>query len=561
MRGLMQEDQLTLTRFLERATAFYPRQQIVTRTLTGDHRETYEELSERAARLANALKDLGVGPGDRVGSFGFNTYRHLELYFAVPCMGSVLHTLNIRLHPDQVAWIANHAEDKVVFVDDLLMPAFAKIAPQLTSAEHIVVMARRETSDPSAIREMLRAGPTGYLIKGLPDRLLYYEDLIDDASPTFDWPDLDEDTASAMCYTSGTTGHPKGVVYSHRSLVLHSYMVNLAEAVGITTRDAVLPVVPMFHANAWGMPYAATLAGAKQVFAGHLSADPAALADLIEQEGVTVLAGVPTVWIGLLQHLEKDPRDVSSIRYITAGGSAVPASLIERFQRQLGVNLIQGWGMTETGPVAALSWLTPELEQLPEEEQFRQRARQGRVVPGVWFRVIAEDGTEVPWDTKSMGEIQVKGNWVAGTYYHDPQSDERFADGWLRTGDVAVVDEYGYLQIVDRTKDLVKSGGEWISSVELESALMGHPAVLEAAVIGVAHERWDERPVACVVKKPDHEVTTEELIEFLAPKFPKWWLPDDVVFVQEIPKTSVGKFDKKVLREDFKGHKVEGPSE
>jgi fatty-acyl-CoA synthase len=541
MRGLMQDDQLTLTRFLQRAMAFYPRQQIVTRTPEGDHRETYEELGERVARLANALKGLGVGPGDRVGSFGFNTYRHLELYFAVPCMGSVLHTLNIRLHPDQVAWIANHAEDKVIFVDDVLMPVFSKIAPQLKNSQHVVVMGPGDKGD-------------------LPNPL-DYEALMGDASPSYGWPDLDEDTASAMCYTSGTTGHPKGVVYSHRSMVLHSYMINLAETVGITTRDAVLPVVPMFHANAWGMPYAATLAGAKQVFAGHLSADPEALADLIEQEGVTVLAGVPTVWIGLLQYLEKNPRDVSSIRYITAGGSAVPLSLIERFERQLGVQLIQGWGMTETGPVAALSWLTPDLEQLPEEERFRQRARQGRVVPGVSFRMVAEDGAEVPWDSKSMGEIQVKGNWVAATYYNDPQADERFADGWLRTGDVAVVDEHGYLQIVDRTKDLVKSGGEWISSVELESALMGHPAVLEAAVIGVPHEQWAERPVACVVKKPDHEVDKEDLIEFLAPKFPKWWLPDDVVFVQEIPKTSVGKFDKKVLREEFKGHKIEGPSE
>jgi acyl-CoA synthetase (AMP-forming)/AMP-acid ligase II len=541
MRGLMQDDQLVLTRFLERAVAFYPRQQIVTRTPTGDHRETYEDLAERAARLANALKDLGIGPGDRVGSFGFNTYRHLELYFAVPCMGSILHTLNIRLHPDQVAWIANHAEDRVIFVDDVLAPVFSKVAPRLEGVERVVVMG---------------SGDRGDLVDALD-----YEDLLDAASPAFDWPRLDENTASAMCYTSGTTGDPRGVVYSHRSMVLHSSMINLAETVGITTRDAVLPVVPMFHANAWGMPYAATLAGAKQVFAGHLSADPAALADLIEKERVTVLAGVPTVWIGLLQYLEQNPRDLTSIRYITAGGSAVPVSMIERFQRQLGVSLIQGWGMTETGPVASLSWLTPELERLPEAEQFRQRARQGRVVPGISFRVMAEDGTEVPWDGKSMGEIQVKGNWVAATYYNDPNADERFDDGWLRTGDVAVVDEHGYLQIVDRTKDLVKSGGEWISSVELEGALMGHPAVLEAAVIGVPDERWDERPVACVVTKPDQEVSKEELIAFLTPTFPKWWLPDDVLFVAEIPKTSVGKFDKKVLREELKGHKIEGPSE
>jgi fatty-acyl-CoA synthase len=541
MRGLMQDDQLILTRILERATAFFPRQQIVTRTASGDHRETYEELGDRAARLANALKDLGIGPGDRVGSFGFNTYRHLELYFAVPCMGSVLHTLNIRLHPDLVAWIATHAGDKVIFVDDVLVPVFSKIAPHLKGVEHVVVMG---------------PGDRGDLLDTLD-----YEELLEQASPGFDWPELDEDTASAMCYTSGTTGDPKGVVYSHRSMVLHAYMIDLADTIGITSHDAVLPVVPMFHANAWGMPYAAALTGAKQVFAGHLSADPAALADLVEKERVTVLAGVPTVWIGLLQYLEKTPRDLSSIRYITAGGSAVPVSLIERFQRQLGVSLVQGWGMTETGPVAALSTLTPELERLPEREQLRQRARQGRVVPGVRFRVVAVDGGEVPWDTKSMGEIQVKGNWVAATYYNDPQAPERFADGWLRTGDVAVVDEHGYLQIVDRTKDLVKSGGEWISSVELESALMGHPAVLEAAVVGVPSEKWDERPVACVVKKPDQDVTKDELIEFIAPSFPKWWLPDDFVFVDEIPKTSVGKFDKKVLRERFKGHTIEPPSE
>jgi fatty-acyl-CoA synthase len=532
----MQRDPLVLTRFLERAVTYYPRATITTKTADGVHRETYEDLGERTARLANALRELGVGPGDRVASFAWNNWRHLELYFAVPCMGSVLHTLNIRLHSDQIAWIANHAEDRVVCVDATLLPVFGKVIPNLKTVEHIVVMGRSDA-------EVAGAGAGG---AGTKD----YEELLEAASPEFSWPDLDENGACGMAYTSGTTGHPKGVVYSHRSMVLHATMVNQAGAIGINDHDAVLPVVPMFHANAWGMPYAATLAGARQVFAGQFSADPASLAELIESERVTVLAGVPTVWIGLLQHLQKEPRDVSSVRCITAGGSAVPASLIEGFQRAMGVAMIQGWGMTETGPVASLSRLTPPLEQLPEEEQLRVRATQGMPVPGLRARVVdVATGNEVPPDGKSMGEIQVSGNWVASAYYNPEGRVESFTeDGWLRTGDVAVVDEHGFLHLVDRTKDLVKSGGEWISTIELESALMGHPAVLEAAVIAVPDERWSERPLACVVMKEGATATPEELLAHLEPRFPKWWLPDRVEFVSEIPKTSVGKFDKKVLR-------------
>ena len=529
MRGLMQKDDLVLTGILERALTLYPRSQIVTRTPEGVHRESYEELGERVSRLANALIDLGVRPGDRVGSFAWNTWRHLELYFAAPCMGAVLHTLNIRLHPEQVAWIANHAEDRVVFVDASLMPVFQHIAPHLKSVEHVIVMGDGER----------------------PDDALDYEELLEGSSPEFSWPRLDEEDACAICYTSGTTGDPKGVLYSHRSMVLHAFGINQAGAVGITDHDAVLPVVPMFHANAWGMPWAATLAGAKHVFAGQYSADPEALVDLIEGERVTIAAGVPTVWIGLLQYLEKNPRDISTIRTITAGGSAVPKSMIEAFERHHGLHLVQGWGMTETGPVGTLSHLTPWLEDLPDDERFRIRAKAGRPIAGVRIRIVdMSTGEESPWDGKTMGEVQIKGNWVASAYY-GVEAPERFQDGWLRTGDVGMIDEHGYLILTDRTKDVIKSGGEWISSIELENALMAHPAVLEAAVIAVPDERWSERPLACVVLKEGASATADELRDHLAPSFAKWWLPERFEFISEIPKTSVGKFDKKVLRAQF----------
>ena len=534
MRGLMQQDPLILTRILERARTLAPRGQIATRTPEGMHRETYADLGERCARLANALRELGVGPGDRVGSFAWNSWRHLELYFAVPCMGSVLHTLNIRLHPEQVAWIANHAEDRVVFVDESLLPVFEKVLPGLKTVERVIVM--------------------GSTASEAPADALDYEELLEGASPELDWPELDENDACSMAYTSGTTGNPKGVVYSHRSMVLHAFMANQAGVLAIEPNDVVMPVVPMFHANAWGLPYAAAMAGAKLVFPGQYSADPAALAELIETERVTFTAGVPTVWIGMLQHLEQRPVDLSSLRAVTAGGAAVPRSMIEAFGAKHGVEVWQGWGMTETGPLASLSRLTPAHADLPEAERIRVRAKQGVVVPGIRVRVMdVATGDEVPWDSKTMGEVQVKGNWVASAYYRPDAPVEQFVDGWLRTGDVAVVDEHGFLQLVDRTKDLVKSGGEWISTIELESALMGHPALLEAAVIAVPDERWSERPLACVVLKPDAEATEEELIEFIAPQFAKWWLPDRVEFVSEIPKTSVGKFDKKVLRAQHHG--------
>jgi fatty-acyl-CoA synthase len=550
MRGLMQHDSLVLTRILERAATYSPRGQIATRTPEGMHRQTYADLGERCARLANALRDLGVGPGDRVGSFAWNSWRHHELYFAVPCMGAVLHTLNIRLHPEQVAWIANHAGDRVVCVDASLLPVFAKIAPGLEGVERVIVMGDKGDNEGDG-------GDEG----GRPDGSLSYEELLDAASPEIDWPELDEHDACSMAYTSGTTGHPKGVVYSHRSMVLHAWAVNQAGVMAIEATDVVMPVVPMFHANAWGLPYAATLAGAKLVLPGQYSADPAALAELIETERVTCTAGVPTVWIGLLQHLQTHDADLSSVRRIIGGGSAVPRSLIEAFAKR-GLEMWQGWGMTETGPLASLSRLTPDQVDLPEAEKIRIRAKQGRVVPGVRVRVVdVATGEEVPWDSKTMGEVQVKGNWVAEAYYRPEEPVEQFVDGWLRTGDVAVVDEHGFLQLVDRTKDLVKSGGEWISTIELESALMGHPAVLEAAVIAIPDERWSERPLAYVVLREGGQATQEELIEFIAPQFAKWWLPDRVEFVGEIPKTSVGKFDKKILRAQYQGEAASPPSE
>jgi fatty-acyl-CoA synthase len=528
----MQHDPLVVNRILERAVTLFPRQEIVTWTKEGLHRESFAAFAGRVSRLASALAALGVKPGDRVATFAFNTFRHQELYVAVPCMGAVLHTLNIRLHADQIVWIANHAGDRVLFVDAPLLPLLAPLLPRLSTVTHVVVMGEADRSALPASRD--------------------YEELLAEAAPDFEWPEPDEDAAAAMCYTSGTTGHPKGVVYSHRSTVLHATMVNLASSIALTDRDTVLPVVPMFHANAWGLPYAALMAGAKLVLAGAASADPAALAGLIESERVTVTTGVPTVWTGLLHYLEGTRRDLSSLRLVTVGGSAVSVSMIERFKSLAGVDVVQGWGMTETGPVASLSFPPAELDGLPESERTRMRARQGQVVPGIRFRVVSPEGHVAPWDDRTKGELQVKGNWVADSYYNDEKSAERFDDGWLRTGDVAVVDAFGSIRIVDRAKDLVKSGGEWISSVDLELELTGHPSVLEAAVIGVPDEKWDERPLACVVLKPGRDVTPDELRTFLASRVPKWWLPEEIVFMTELPKTGVGKLDKKVLRTRFR---------
>jgi fatty-acyl-CoA synthase len=527
MRSTMPDYPLTLQHFLWRSTTLFPSKEIVTRRETGRHRYTYADFGRRVAQLAHALKELGVGPGDRVGTLAWNNYRHLELYFAVPCAGAVLHTLNPRLFPEHLQFVVNDAEDKVIFVDASLLPAVQRVAAGIRGVRQFVVM---------------RDGPTP---DGQLQPMVSYEELIAGRPTVYPWPELDERDAAAMCYTSGTTGKPKGVVYSHRSAYLHSLGI-AAAGVAPKEADVVLPVVPMFHANAWGHPFVATMTGTKQVFPDRFL-DPVSLTELIREEGVTFSAGVPSIWIPLLQYLEKTGTDLDGFQMFI-GGSAMPAALYDGLTKH-GITVTQGWGMTETSPVAACA--TPK-SYMTGDTARSTRLKAGLPLAGVELRIAnVETGSPVSWDGTSVGEIQVRGPWVTTSYYRGVDPDRFTADGWLRTGDVANVDPEGYAQIVDRTKDLIKSGGEWISSIELESAVMGHPKVLEAAVIGIPHPKWQERPVAYVVPKPEFkcQITEQEIIGYLTPLVAKWCLPDEVRFVDEIPKTSVGKFDKKVIRE------------
>lgn len=529
---------LLLRAVLQRARSLFPGAEVVSRTPSGIHRYTNAALYERVCRLANVLKSLGVGPGDRVGTLAWNHYRHLELYYAAPCSGAVLHTVNFRLFPDQLAYVVNHAADKVLFIDPDVVPAVEAVAGQLRTVKRFVVLAGRGDLPQTS----------------LPVEA--YEDLLAAASPVYDFPeDLDENSPAAMCYTSATTGNPKGVVYSHRTLYLHTAMQSMADTLAISERDTILPVVPMFHVNAWGLPWSAGFNGSRLVLPGPRP-DPRALAGLIQQERVTLAAGVPTVWLGVLDLVRAGERfDFSSIRCFTVGGSAVPRALLEAYDQLVGAPILHAYGMTEAAPLTHVGRLRVNTDGLETDGKYRIRAKQGMITPGLEQRIVNEQGEDVPWDGKSLGEVYLRGPWVGSEYYDDPRTADSFQDGWYHTGDVATIDERGYLEIADRTKDLVKSGGEWISSVDIENHLMAHPAVREAAVIAVPHPRWQERPVACVVLRPEQRgaVSEQDLLAFLGDRVAKWWLPDRVLFIDEVPKTGVGKFDKKVLRAEYQG--------
>ncbi len=537
MQGQMMDYQLTLTPLLDRARRLFPNKEIVTKAGPGLERMTYAQMTERVARLAGALEKLGVKRGDRVATFAWNNARHLELYFAIPCMGAVLHPLNLRLPGDQLAYIIAHADDQVLFVDPTLLPAIEKLAPHLKSVKHYVVMGDKV--------------PEGTTLTPVHA----YEDLLKKSSPNYPWPNLNENDAAAMCYTSGTTGNPKGVVYSHRSIYLHCLGLSMTDSFGLSERDIFLPVVPMFHVLAWGTPFATVMLGTKIVFPGpHMQ--PRDLAELIQAEKVTATAGVPTLWLGMLALMDKERYDLSSLRAMIVGGAAAPQFMIEAYQKKYNIAVMHAWGMTELSPLGTVSRLKSYQLDLPEAEQYALRAKQGTSVPGIELRAVDDDGKEVPWDGKTFGELQVKGPWVVSSYYNDDRSADCFMDGWFRTGDVVTIDPEGFVQIVDRTKDLVKSGGEWISSQDLENYIMAHPKVQEAAVIAIPHPKWQERPLAFVVARQEYKdnLAKAEIYEHLKTRFEKMYLPDDIVFIDSVPKTSVGKFDKKVLRAQYKDY-------
>ena len=530
---MMMQTPLTMTQMINRAERFFSKKEVVSRTASGIQRFTYKQIAERTRRLAEALQKLGVERGDKVGTLAWNHHRHLEAYFAIPCSGAVLHTINIRLSPQHIVFIINHAEDKVLLIDSDILPLIEAIKDKIPAVKAFVIM----TDEPELPETTL-------------SNVYHYEKLLNEATGEYEYPDdLDENSPAGMCYTSATTGNPKGVVYSHRGIVLHSMALGMADSAAVSEKDIAMPVVPMFHVNAWGLPFAAVWFGTNLVMPGPYFT-PQLLAELIQEEKVTITAGVPTIWLGLLKELEENTYDMSSLRSVLCGGSAAPKGMIKAFEQKHNIPFMHAYGMTETSPLVVISTLKSYQEDLSYEEKAEIKAKQGILVPGLEMKVVGKDG-EVAWDGKEMGEFAVRGPWIASEYYKDERTSDAFRDGWLYTGDVVTIDEEGFMKIVDRTKDLIKSGGEWISSVDLENVLMAHEAVFEAAVIAVPSEQWQERPVACVVLKEAYKgkIEKEALYEFLKPQFAKWWIPDDILFLEEIPKTSVGKFLKMALRD------------
>jgi fatty-acyl-CoA synthase len=537
MRATMMDAPLTITEIMRYGTTAYGDREVVTATPGGVRRRSYREIGARSGQLANALRGLGVDGDQRVATLMWNNTEHLEAYLAIPSMGAVLHTLNLRLDPAVIGYIAEHAADEVVIVDATLVPLLAAVLPHAPSIRHVIISnPEGETDVRSPLEPAAAAGREVHS----------YEELLAAQPESFDWPELDERSAAAMCYTSGTTGRPKGVVYSHRSMHLHSMAVAMGNVFAMSDRDKVLPVVPMFHANAWGLPYAAVMAGADLIMPDRFL-QPAPLAALIEAERPTLAGAVPTIWNALLQHVRAHGGDLSSLRLVPCGGSAVPHALLEAYEKELGVTIVQAWGMTETSPLGSVA--RPPAG-LPDEESWRYRDTQGRLMCQVAGRLVGEAGTVLPNDGIAVGEVEVRGPWVTGAYYKDDDPG-KFRDGWLRTGDVGTIDALGYVTLTDSAKDVIKSGGEWISSMELENALMAHPGVTEAAVIGVPDDRWGERPLAAVVLAGEDSVTAAELRAFLAERVPRWQLPERWSFIAEVPKTSVGKFAKTTMREAY----------
>ncbi len=539
MFGQMMQQPLLISSLIVHAERHHGDREIVSRRVEGDiHRTTYKEVASRSRRMAKALAALGVKPGDRVATLAWNGYRHMELYFAVSGSGAVLHTVNPRLHPDQITYIADHAEDQVLFFDMTFLPLIQAIAGRTKTIRHFVAMTDRAHL------------PADAKVPGL----LCYEDLVDAQDDRYDWPSFDENTASSLCYTSGTTGNPKGVLYSHRSTMLHTMSAALPDGLDCSAADVVLPVVPMFHVNAWGIVYVGPMTGAKLVFPG-AGLDGKSLYELFEAEGVTLSAGVPTVWQGLLGYVEANGLKFSTMRRSAIGGSACPPAMIRKFLNDYGVQVIHAWGMTEMSPIGTAASFKAKHAAMGQEDRFAVMATQGRAVFGVDMKIVGEDGRDLPWDGEASGDLLVRGPWIISSYFKNEGGDP-LKDGWFPTGDVAKINADGYMIITDRSKDVIKSGGEWIGSIDLENIAMAHPAVAMAACIAARHPKWDERPLLVVVKKPGAEVTREELIAFYDGKIAKWWTPDDVVFVDAIPLGATGKMQKIKLREQFKEHQL-----